>query len=322
MVSRLDENKPYRDPLTRPSLAPARWLASSPHLPWQVRRAAARFHIRASRKELYKARWIAVDHSRWCSTAEPQGEAGPIWQFWDRGADLAPPLVKACLRSVQRHSGGRKLIVLDDKTLDSHVDLPGHLWDKRALMGTQHFSNLVRLSLLHRHGGSWVDATILLSQPIPAEVVREPFYLFRETTREARWVETWFMHARQNHPLVETVFAGLADYWKTHDRLHEYFMFPYHFEAALLLHRRLRRNFLDMPQVSAIQPHELYWQLLQPFDGDRHRTLYHRSWLHKLTHKYQRPDVAQQLLCDAIIGGWAEKLGASGGEPAHSEAQS
>jgi hypothetical protein len=308
MIQRLDEDRSFRDPLTRRSLAPARWLASAPHAPWSLRRAAARFHIRASRKELHGVRKIAVDHSRRLSAAEPRDGVGPIWQFWAQGADAAPPMVKACLRSVRRHRGDRDLIVLNDKTLDSHIDLPGHVWDKRGLMGHPHFSNFIRLALLQAHGGTWIDATILLSQPVPDEVEREPFFIFRETTREARWVETWFMHARQNHPLVETVLMGLADYWKTYDRLHEYFMFPYHFEAALVLHSRLRRDFLDMPQFAANQPHKLQWQLMQPFHQNNHRTLFYKSWLHKLTYKYQRPDVAEHLLCDAIIGGWADGL--------------
>jgi hypothetical protein len=89
-------------------------------------------------------------------------------------------------------------------------------------------------------------------------------------------------------------------------------------EASLLLHRRLRRSFLDMPQLDAKLPHELQWQLLQPFDEDRHRALYYRSWLHKLTHKYERPDVSGQLLCDAIVDGWAEGLPAEGSRVEHS----
>ncbi|WP_195176846.1 capsular polysaccharide synthesis protein [Mesorhizobium sp. INR15] len=259
-----------------------------------------------SRKSLRQARQIAIDHSRWRSTSRPSGGVGPIWQYWAQGADHAPPLVRACLRSVERHKGSRQLIVLDDKTLEGHIELPGHVWDKRGLMTRQHFSNLIRLSLLHRHGGTWLDATILLRQPVPAEIEREDFYMLREITRHPRLVETWFMHARKGHPLIETVLHGLADYWKKYDALHDYFMFPYHFEASLLLHRQLRRDFLRMPQVGADRPHELQWQLLQPFDGSIHRAIFDSFWLHKLSHKIERPATTDRLLCDAIVDGWPD----------------
>ena len=300
------EPGPIRDPLTIPYLAAPRWVASSRALPWPLRKRAAKFCMSYARKRDWRSRHIAVDHSQWCSTSQPTGGLGPIWQYWAQGVDEAPPVVKTCLRSVERHKGDRELVVLDDKTIENHVDLPGHVWDKhrRQLMNSQHFSNFVRLSLLHRHGGTWLDATILLRQPVPAEIEREDFYILRETNRHARLVETWFIHARKGHPLVETVLYALADYWKTYDALHHYFMFPYHFEASVLLHRQLRHDFLRMPQVGADRPHELQWLLFEPFDDIAHRAVFDRFWLHKLTHRAERPATSKHLLWDAIVGGW------------------
>jgi len=299
-------NEPAPDPLISPHLAPLRWAASSSALPWRLRGAAAKLHMSWSCREHRRKRHVAVDHCQWSSASAPTGGPGPIWQYWAQGVEQAPPLVRACLRSVEQHKADRKLLVLDDSSVADHIDLPGHVWDKyrRGLMINQHFSNFIRLSLLQRHGGTWLDATILLRQPVPVEVEQEDFYILRENTPHPRLVETWFIHARKGHPLVETVLHGLSDYWKKHDRLHDYFMFPYHFEASLLLHRQLRRDFLRMPQVDADQPHELQWQLFAPFDEAAHRAIFDGFWLHKLTHKYERPATTEHLLCDAIVAGW------------------
>ena len=309
MESSLGDKDPFRDILTLPHLAPLRWAASSASLPWFLRRYAARRHMTWAERQFRKARYVAVNHSRWRSASMPTGGLGPIWQYWAQGADEAPPLVQACLRSVQRHRGERELIVLDDRTVENHIELPGHVWDKRALMGRPHFSNFVRLALLRQHGGTWLDATILLRQPIPAEVEGEDFYILREITGHPRLLETWFIHAKQGHPLIETVLHGLADYWKKHDRLHEYFMFPYHFEASLLLHEPLRRDFLNMPQVGAERPHLLQKQLGKPFDEAAHRGMFDAFWLHKLTYRYERSAAGTDLLCDAIIRGWPDNPG-------------
>ncbi|TGP51887.1 hypothetical protein EN802_17990 [bacterium M00.F.Ca.ET.159.01.1.1] len=297
---------PFDDLLRRRHLAPLRWAASSPALPWPLRKRAAKTHMNLARRQDWRARNAAVDHSRWCSTSTPEGGLGPIWQYWAQGLANAPPLVKACMRSVQRHKGDRDLIVLDDTTVTNYVDLPGHIWDKRRrqLMNSQHFSNFIRLGLLLQHGGTWLDATILLRQPVPRQIESEDFYILRETNRTPRLVETWFIHARKGHPLVETVIHGLADYWGRYDRLLEYFMFPHHIEASLLLHRKLRQGFLNMPQVGADRPHELQWQLLKPFDEVKHRAMYDGFWLHKLSHKAQRPQTNERLLWDAILDGW------------------
>lgn len=301
------ERVSHRDPLKLAHLAPLRWMASGHAMPWPLRERAAKLHMYLSRRTDWRARMVAVDHSQWCSASQPAGGLGPIWQFWAQGADQAPPIVKACLHSVMQNRGERQVVVLDDETLADHVELPGHIWDKRArgLMTSQHFSNFARLALLLRHGGTWLDATILLRQPVPAEIEREDFYILRETNRRLpRLVETWFIHARKGHPLVETVFNGLADYWLKYDRLHQYFMFPHHMEASLLLHAPLRRDFLRMPQVGADRPHALQRRLFEPFDEDAHRAVFDRFWLHKLTHRETRPDVAEWLVWDAIVNGW------------------
>ncbi|WP_210236159.1 capsular polysaccharide synthesis protein, partial [Mesorhizobium sp. M4B.F.Ca.ET.203.01.1.1] len=96
-------------------------------------------HMNLARRQDWRARNAAVDHSRWYSTSTPEGGLGPIWQYWAQGLANAPPLVKACMRSVQRHKGDRDLIVLDDTTVTNYVDLPGHIWDKRRrqLMNSQ-----------------------------------------------------------------------------------------------------------------------------------------------------------------------------------------
>ena len=259
----------------------------------------------ASRRHL-RARGVALRHAQFRSTSIPSATLGPIWQYWAQGVDKAPPIVKACLRSVERHRGNRELVVLDDSTLERYLDLPGHVWDKRGTMGVVHFSDFIRLSLLLHHGGTWLDATILLREPMPAEVEKEDFYLLRQTGRP-RLLEPWFIHAHQGHPLIETVLVDMSDYWAHHDRLAHYFLICYLFEAALLLHGDLRRQFLAMPQVNVKVAHALRISLLEPFEEAWHGTVYARSWLHKLSHKYARPDDAQNLLCDRIIDGWPER---------------
>lgn len=250
-------------------------------------------------------RVIALDHSKEMSSATDTGTMGPIWQYWEQGADSAPPIVQMCLQSVQRNNGGREVIVLDDHTIRQYIELPEHIWRKRHLMSRAHFSNFVRLGLLKRHGGTWLDATILLTKPMPKRLENRSFLMLRQSGNP-RLTETWFIHARQGHPFIETIFHALSDYWKHYDGLHGYFMFAYHIEALLILHARLRRRFLRMPQIAVHSAHALQKQFDNPFDEVAHRAILERSWLHKLSYKFVRPETDERLLWDAMVDGWPE----------------
>jgi mannosyltransferase OCH1-like enzyme len=250
-------------------------------------------------------RVVALDHTKKRSRSKAEKALGPVWQYWEQGVENAPPIVQRCLQSVQKHQGDRERILLDGETMRQYVDLPNHIWNKRHLMTKQHFSNFVRLSLLKRHGGTWLDATIMLTQPIPKSVEECSFLMLRQTGNP-RLTETWFIHARRGHPLIETVLQGLSDYWKHYDKLHGYFMFPYHIEAALLLHSPLRRQFLRMPQIGVDRPHALQKRFGEIFDEDVHGKIADAIWLHKLSHKFVRPEASERLLWDAILEGWPE----------------
>ena len=53
-----------------------------------------------------------------------------IFTLWLQGEDNAPPLVKACFRSVRRNCT-QELIVLDEKTVFDYITLPDYIMEKR-----------------------------------------------------------------------------------------------------------------------------------------------------------------------------------------------
>lgn len=58
-----------------------------------------------------------------CST-QPTDEPERVFTLWLQGEEAAPPIVKACLRSMRRHLR-QELVVLDEKTLFEWISLPG-----------------------------------------------------------------------------------------------------------------------------------------------------------------------------------------------------
>ena len=90
----------------------------------------------------------------------------PIWQLWFQGEDNAPEIIKVCFASVKKHAKNRKVIVLDDETWRQYISLPEYIVEKYndKTIGPAHMSDVIRVCLLEKYGGTWIDATILLSK--------------------------------------------------------------------------------------------------------------------------------------------------------------
>ena len=86
-----------------------------------------------------------------------------IWMYWDTGVEGMNPLV----RFVHRHNlqiverFGHRIHLLTLSTLSSYVDtssLPTLFWTLSACQQ----ADLLRVYMLHRHGGIWLDCDIIL----------------------------------------------------------------------------------------------------------------------------------------------------------------
>lgn len=105
-----------------------------------------------------------------------------VWQYWDTGLEKAPKIVKASMNSVSKNlPKGYQHILLSDESIREYVDLPEWVIQKHATnpsFRTPFFSDILRLFLLEKYGGVWVDATIFMSSEIPRSVLSSPFFVF------------------------------------------------------------------------------------------------------------------------------------------------
>ncbi|MDR3208424.1 MAG: capsular polysaccharide synthesis protein [Rickettsiales bacterium] len=91
--------------------------------------------------------------------------------FWLQGEENAPPLVRACLRSI-RGNCRRQLILLDENTLSDYIELPGFVWDKYkgGDMRPAHFADIARVELLHNYGGFYERSAYRAGRDAPVMV--------------------------------------------------------------------------------------------------------------------------------------------------------
>ena len=86
-----------------------------------------------------------------------------VWFCWLQGLDDAPEIVKACYNSIKRNIPNREVKVIDAKNWKEYVELPDFIvkkWENGKIPAAL-FSDLLRLELLIKYGGTWIDSTVL-----------------------------------------------------------------------------------------------------------------------------------------------------------------
>lgn len=131
-----------------------------------------------------------------------------IWTYWDA---LPPPaLIARCLRLWQRVAPDHEVRLVDRSSASRWLGTPIEAGAFDALPAYRQ-ADWLRLQLLRRHGGVWMDGSTLLTEGL-AWVHRlhaghgggvVGFYIDRYTTdRHSPIVENWFLAAPANDPFV------------------------------------------------------------------------------------------------------------------------
>ena len=249
---------------------------------------------------------------------EPQGRkksdvpANCIWQLWWQGEEQMPDIVRFCTDSVRKCNPDRRVILLTQANLSDYIDLPEHILKKHSegTISTTLLSDIIRLYLLAEYGGTWIDATVYMSGPMPHEIEQAPFFLFKNLS----WMQlgttllspdnlrlildgrsnpyhcfsSWFMHARCGNRYLCKILAMMLSYWDEHNAAIDYFIFHYLGTWALFGDAQSRLIFKKSPWKSQLPPHFLQGRMLINCTDSLLQEFTHITPIHKLTYKYDQ----------------------------------
>ncbi|MGH3156983.1 MAG: capsular polysaccharide synthesis protein [Streptosporangiaceae bacterium] len=140
-----------------------------------------------------------------------------IWVLWFQRLDKAPYVVRKCHESWVAKNPGWQVVTLDDETLPRYASADYHAGNL-ATMLLQHRSDLVRLDLLTRHGGAWIDATCCCVQPLDDWLwpnTRSGFFAFDRPGYD-RLISSWFLAAEPKNVLMSRLYDQMLAYWGDH----------------------------------------------------------------------------------------------------------
>lgn len=215
-----------------------------------------------------------------------------IWMFWN-DAGWMPKIVKRCMESVKRHASCR-IIMLTDKTVGDYVAIPGHIMEKynKGIISQTHFSDILRVSLLSVYGGTWMDATVYLTAPIPSKYTDCDLCLVRGDTwgldqchRLTNMCSNWYISSKPENKFIEAVKNALYGYWYLEEELKDYFFF--HIMLAKLLDSNInfREQWDAMPFLSSQDAHYLNANLSRTFSEEKWEDIKKVAFMHKLSYK-------------------------------------
>lgn len=225
-----------------------------------------------------------------------------VWQYWAQGFENVPTVVRECLESVEKWRGDYEIIRLTDETVFDYVDIPETAASHCRQAGLAQYSDLLRLALLSAYGGVWLDATVMLTGPLPEEYSKYDFFMFQRDPNEPHkdyWENVYayyygwrkdfrvnvlssIIFARQGCGVISDLYGLMVFYWANHTIMPDYFFL--HILFDVLINGRHKGN--NCPIVSDCTPHLLQQSINDPaFDLATKDEILRRTSIHKLTYK-------------------------------------
>jgi hypothetical protein len=220
----------------------------------------------------------------------PKKHPPSIWTCWLQGYENAPPLVKACIASMEKYSGEYKVVLLTEENLWDYVTFPDYIIKKyrKGIIPRAKFTALLRTALLINYGGIWLDAAVLLTREIPPEITNSNLFFFQSSFlgNEIHPCSNWFIAARQDCLFLKKILGVLYLYWQDNDFLLYYFIYHISVRLILLLDEEAREDWRHIFYKNNSDPHYLQNILFDDFDPLMMDYVRRFSFAHKLTYKF------------------------------------
>lgn len=222
-----------------------------------------------------------------------------VWTCWLQGIDYAPLMVKHCIESQKKALPDYEHRILTIRNYHQWVELPEYIEKKfrKGRIPRALFTDLLRLAVLKKYGGVWLDASVLftgfeneklLNRWHKIEQSEITIYrYFQRGRKEPVGLSNWFIAAQPNEFVISTVLDMLLAYWKDYNCTVDYYIMHLYIGMALKAVPSLAES---MPRENSYQSIMLGCVLAKDYDKDWWGDVKSHVFLHKLN--YRKADEA------------------------------
>lgn len=167
-----------------------------------------------------------------CVTKGTKVENAPIWVCWWEGENNAPQLVQQCIKSIRKNAKGHPVHIISKYNYSNYLEIPEFIMKKLKIkkIGLAHFSDYIRVSLIERYGGLWLDATIFCTKTIPDEYFELPYFTCKSNIKKGFYLSdfqwtTFCLGGWKGNLFYTFIKEAMEYYWKINDKAIDYLFF-------------------------------------------------------------------------------------------------
>ena len=216
-----------------------------------------------------------------------------VWICWMQGLENAPELVQQCVSSIQENLPDRDIVLITEENYSQYVEFPEYIVEKytKGIISSTHFSDLLRLELLTRYGGTWIDSTVYCtSSNIPDYMLDSNLFVFqglKPIDGHVMQISNWFITSETHNELLELTKHLLYKYWEKFDYVKDYFIFHLMFQLAI---ETYPEGWKEVFPASNTLSHILLLNLFDDFNQTWWDNLLLTTPFHKLTYKFDESE--------------------------------
>ena len=220
---------------------------------------------------------------------QEQKQSKRVWVCWLQGFDKTPELVKVCVASMREHLKDREITLLSYDNYTDYAELPPHVVNRyeKGEMPPALFADLLRLEVLIRHGGTWMDASMWVTgySDRDKELFDADLFMFQALRRDDNrfyGTSNWFITACSGNRPLMVLRDVLTQYWKDYGVTLNYYMFHDFFYTIAQMYPA---EIAAMPRRNRLLPLKLLQRLGDEYDEKWMKELQSRCGLHKLNYR-------------------------------------
>lgn len=256
-----------------------------------------KFYYKAERAEIerqYLRRYLYVLKDM---PNEQPSQTAPkiIWTCWWQGKENMPPVVKRCIESMRQHCPQYDIRIVTTENMHNYIELPDYIWQKhqKGYISRTHLSDILRVSLLAKHGGLWLDATVFLTAPIPEKMLEAPFFAYH--CREIYQFQIWLLKTAADNPLIQNLRNLLLEYWKYENKTINYFFGYLLFDLIVQHSEKCAKLWAQTPFIYD-DCYELESNFFKPYNPQKWAEIKAQTPIHKLSWKYKKEPTENSFL--------------------------
>ena len=157
-----------------------------------------------------------------------------IWICWWQGIENAPEIVKKCINTIKENSKNHEIIIIDKYNYKKFVEFPKWLEEKKdkKIISLTHYSDLIRMHILAKYGGIWLDSTFYCIGDIdeyfnyPLWSIKRPDY-FHASIASGYFANYSLGCDYNNRRIFKIIEDFLIEYWKKNNKIIDYLLTDY-----------------------------------------------------------------------------------------------